>query len=357
MVNRFLHLLATRPWLLADGATGSNLFEMGLTSGDAPELWNLAHPDRISALHRSFIEAGADIILTNSFGGTRYRLKLHQAQDQVAELNKAAARIARQAADTSGREVIVAGSMGPTGEILQPIGPLSAAEAQAAFAEQAQALAAGGVDVLWIETMSSKEEVEAAIAGARSTGLPIVSTMSFDTNGRTMMSLTPAELASIHREQGLAASGSNCGVGPSEMVASIVNLSTASDPSMVFVAKANCGIPQYVNGAIHYNGTPELMAVYAGLALDAGARIIGGCCGTTPHHLKVMREALTAHVMGPKPDAATIEAQLGSLSMGAKAQLLGHMDRASGAAVGSTLRRSSKRREHQDADPNKANQT
>jgi 5-methyltetrahydrofolate--homocysteine methyltransferase len=144
---------------LADGATGSNLFDVGLMSGDAPELWNTEHPDRIANLHKSFVDAGADIILTNTFGGTVYRLKLHQAQGRMAELNQTAARIAREVADASGREVAVAGSMGPTGEIMEPIGTLTFDQAKAAFAEQALALAAGGVDVLWIETMSSREEV------------------------------------------------------------------------------------------------------------------------------------------------------------------------------------------------------
>lgn len=351
MTNRFLDLLATRPWLLADGATGSNLFGMGLVSGEAPELWNIQHPERIAMLHRQFIAAGADIILTNSFGGTRYRLKLHHMDDQVRQINHFAARIARAEADQSERPVVVAGSMGPTGEILEPIGPLSFEDARVAFEEQAQALAEGGVDLLWIETMSSKEEIEAAIAGARSTGLPIVGTMSFDTNGRTMMSLTPADLAGIHRQCGLAASGSNCGVGASDMVASIVNLATAADASMVLVAKGNCGIPQYVNGAICYNGTPELMGVYATLALDAGARIIGGCCGTTPEHLHAMRQALEHHSAGPRPDASLIESALGPLTAGARAQLDGHMDRASGAAPGANLRRTSRRRDASSGDP------
>ncbi len=142
-----MNLLASRPWLLADGATGSNLFDVGLLSGDAPELWNIDYPERITALHQSFVEAGADIILTNSFGGTSYRLKLHQAQSRVAELNHSAARLARLVADRSGREVAVAGSMGPTGEIMEPIGPLSFDLARQAFAEQARSLADGGVDV------------------------------------------------------------------------------------------------------------------------------------------------------------------------------------------------------------------
>ena len=259
-------------------------------------------------------------------------------------MNEGAARIARNETDRAGRVVLVGGSVGPTGEILEPLGPLSLAAARDAFAEQATALERGGADILWIETMSSVEETEAAIAGARATGLPVVATLSFDTNGRTMMGITPFDLAALHRRNHLAACGSNCGVGPSELVASIVNLASASDPSAILVAKANCGIPQFVNGAIQFNGTPELMAQYACLALDAGARIIGGCCGTTPDHLRVMRRALEAHVRGPVPDLATIEAKLGAISSGATAQLRGEMDRQAGAAAGATGRRTTGRR-------------
>jgi methionine synthase I (cobalamin-dependent) len=344
MNHRFADLLAQRTYLLADGATGSNLFGMGLVSGEAPELWNFEHPDRIERLHQMFVDAGADIILTNSFGGTRYRLKLHNADDRVREINLAAARIARGVADGAQRTVLVGGSIGPTGEILEPIGPLSIADAKAAFAEQARALAEGGVDVLWIETMSSREEVEAAIEAAAETGLPVVSTLSFDTNGRTMMSLTPADLADVARQHHLAGCGSNCGVGPSELVASILNLAAASAPGAVLVAKANCGLPQYVDGAIRYNGTPDLMATYVRMALDAGARIVGGCCGTSPEHLAAMRAAMDSYVPGEKPTAEHIEATLGALTQGARAQLSGHMDRASGAAAGATLRRGTGRR-------------
>jgi len=344
MTDRLTPLLAQRPWLLADGATGSNLFERGLRSGDAPELWNTEYPERIAELHRAFVEAGADIILTNSFGGTRHRLKLHKAEDRVAELNEKAARIARTEADRTARVVLVGGSMGPTGEILEPLGPLSLDAAREAFAEQATALARGGADILWIETMSSVEETEAAIAGARTTGLPVVATLSFDTNGRTMMGVTPSELAGLHRKHQLAACGSNCGTGPSELVACIVNLATASEPSAVLVAKANCGIPQFRDGEIRFNGTPELMAQYARLSLDSGARIIGGCCGTTPEHLRVMRQALETHVRGPKPDLATIETTLGAISTGATAQLRGELSRQAGAAPGATGRRPTGRR-------------
>ena len=339
--NRFTHLLATRPWLLADGATGSNLFDVGLMSGDAPELWNTEHPDRIAALHQSFVDAGADILLTNSFGGTVYRLKLHNAQSRMGELNTLAAQIARQVADASGRTIAVAGSMGPTGEIMEPIGPLTFDQAKAAFAEQALALKAGGADVLWIETMSSREEVEAAVAGAGVAGLPIVCTLSFDTNGRTMMGISPSDFSAIEKTLSprLAACGTNCGVGASEVVACIHNLAQSMGPEVVLVAKGNCGVPQYVDGAICYNGTPEIMALYARMALDAGARIIGGCCGTSAKHLRAMREALEAHTLGPAPTLEDINALLGEVSNGARAQWGGEQSRAGGAAPGANLSR------------------
>lgn len=316
VTNRFTHLLATRPWLLADGATGSNLFDVGLVSGDAPELWNTEQPAKITALHQSFVDSGADILLTNSFGGTRYRLKLHQAQDRVAELNTTAARLARAVADASGREIAVAGSIGPTGEIMEPIGPLSIAQATEAFAEQAQALAAGGADVMWIETMSSAEEVQAAVAGAATTGLPIVCTLSFDTNGRTMMGISPSDFAALEKTlvPRLAACGTNCGVGASEVVACIHNLAEAAGPDVVLVAKGNCGIPQFRGTEVVYSGTPELMASYAQFAADAGARIIGGCCGTSPAHLAAMRAALDARVPGPSPTLDEIVARIGPLT-------------------------------------------
>ena len=345
MPDRLTPLLAERPWLLADGATGSNLFERGLQSGDAPELWNSDHPQRVAELERAFIDAGADIILTNTFGGTRHRLKLHKAESRVAGVEREGG--AHRAQRNRSRRTGGAGRRkrgAYRGDSASRWGRSASTAARDAFAEQATALERGGADILWIETMSSVEETEAAIAGARATGLPVVATLSFDTNGRTMMGITPFDLAALHRRNHLAACGSNCGVGPSELVASIVNLASASDPSAILVAKANCGIPQFVNGAIQFNGTPELMAQYACLALDAGARIIGGCCGTTPDHLRVMRRALEAHVRGPVPDLATIEAKLGAISSGATAQLRGEMDRQAGAAAGATGRRTTGRR-------------
>lgn len=325
MANRFLKLLNERPFLMADGATGTNLFGMGLMTGDSPELWNFEHPERIEALHQSFVDAGADLFLTNSFGGTRNRLKLHQAQDRVHEINKRAAEIGRKVADNSGREVVVAGSIGPTGDLFEPMGSLTEADAVAAFAEQAKALAEGGVDVLWIETMSSKEEVAAAVKGAATTGLPIVTTMSFDTNGKTMMGISPADfVAFVHSlDPKPVAFGANCGVGAADLVATIVKLSEAAGPDDIIVAKGNCGIPFYEEGKIKYNGTPELMADYARIVRDAGARIVGGCCGTSPEHLQSIRHALDGHQPGARPAAAEIVARLGPVTEGAAALLAG----------------------------------
>ena len=336
-------LLSTRPWLLADGATGTNLIDMGLRSGDAPEPWNVEHPDRVERLHRNFVAAGADIILTNSFGGNRHRLALHGSQDRVAELNVHAARIARRIADESDRPIVVAGSMGPTGELFAPLGKLTVDEGSAAFAAQARALAEGGADLLWVETLSSHEEVEAALAGAHVTGLPVVCTLSFDTNGSTMMGLSPAEFAALCRTMTPAphAFGANCGLGPAETVVGVLNLAGAARDTDVIVAKGNCGIPEYVDGVIEYGGNPELMAKYARLAYDAGARIIGGCCGTTFEHLRAMHEALVRHAGGARPSGDEIASTLGEITPGGRAQLEGKMHAAT-VAVG--RRRGSRRR-------------
>ena len=333
-------LLAERPWLLADGATGTNYFAVGLQTGDAPELWNLEHPERVADLHRAFIEAGADIILTNSFGGTANRLKLHKAEDRVAEINRAAAKIARAAADEADRPVerpvVVAGSIGPTGDLFEPLGPLTMDDGIAAFTAQAQALAEGGADALWVETISSKEELAAAIAGAGTTGLPILCTLSFDTNGRTMMGITPAEVAGLARSATPVplGFGGNCGIGPAELLVALANMREAAGPEDILVAKSNCGVPEWRDGAIVYQGTPALMADYARTALDIGARIIGGCCGTTPDHIRAMHEALRDYEPGPRPDIEAIVARFGEVSRGGRAQQAGEPETAPGAEGG-----------------------
>ena len=325
-MNPFEKLLGEKTTLLADGATGTTFFGLGLQSGDAPELWNTDFPERVAGHYQSFIDVGSDLVLTNSFGGTRYRLKLHKAEERVTELNVAAAAILREVVNNCGREVIVAGSIGPTGEILAPLGSLQPEDAIAAFAEQALALEQGGADVIWIETMSSQEEVELAVKGARQTKLPIVFTMSFDTNGRTMMGVGAADLMQLQQRLGVHACGTNCGIGASEVVAAIINMQASkpegsADP--ILVAKANCGIPEFIDGEIHYNGTPEIMARYAIMARDAGARIVGGCCGTTTEHVAAMRHALDTTAPGPIPSIDEVERELGAVTRGAQAQASG----------------------------------
>jgi len=342
-------LLKERGVLLADGATGSNLFELGLQTGDSPELWNDLYPERIAGQYRSFIDAGSDIFLTNTFGGTKYRLKLHGAENRVAELNIKAARIAREQVDEAGREIVVGGSIGPTGEIFAPLGALTIEEAAAAFEEQARALKQGGVDLLWIETMSSKEEAQAAVIGGTRAGLPMVTTFSVDTNGRTMMGLSPADIVKLYYQLETLpfAVGANCGVGASESIAAVVNMVRAANSrnrNPIIVVKANCGVPEYIDGKIVYSGTEKVMAEYAKLAVDAGARIIGGCCGTTPAHVKAMRQALDSHRKSSIPDADLIEERLGQISTGAKAQLRGEMSIAAGALSDRGERKRSRRR-------------
>jgi 5-methyltetrahydrofolate--homocysteine methyltransferase len=315
MTDALSRLLADRDWLLADGATGTTLFNMGLMSGDAPELWNETEPDRIRTLYRGPVEAGSDLFLTNSFGGNASRLRLHGAEGRVRALNRIAASLGREVADAAGRTVVVAGSMGPTGEIMEPMGTLTHASAVEMFHEQAEGLKDGGADVLWVETISAPEEYRAAAEGARLAGMPWVGTMSFDTAGRTMMGMTSADMVAMvdrlaHKP---LAFGANCGVGASDLLRTILGFS-ALGPELPVVAKGNAGIPKYHDGHIHYDGTPDLMARYAVLARDAGARIIGGCCGTTPEHLVAMRAALENTPPGTRPSLDDITGALGGFS-------------------------------------------
>ena len=310
--NPLSALLAEKGALLADGATGTSLFAMGLEAGEAPELWNEQHPERITKLHQDFVDAGADIILTNSFGGTRHRLKLHKADDRVHALNRKAAEIARAVADKAPRKVIVAGSVGPTGELMVPLGALTHDAAVEAFEEQIRGLKDGGADIAWIETMSSPEEIRAAAEGAVRAGLPYIYTGSFDTAGKTMMGLHPKDLAGVAPDigEGPVAVGANCGVGASDILSTILDI-TAASPEAIVISKGNCGIPEYRGAEIYYSGTPPLMADYARLARDAGARIIGGCCGTSCEHLAAMRQALDSYTPGPRPTLETIVERIG----------------------------------------------
>jgi 5-methyltetrahydrofolate--homocysteine methyltransferase len=233
----------------------------------------------------------------------------------VRELNRIAAELGRGIADTAGRPVVVAGSMGPTGEIMEPMGSLTRDRAVEMFHEQAEGLKEGGADVLWVETISAPEEFAAAAEGCTRAGMPWCGTMSFDTAGRTMMGVTSAQMVSL--VEGLPnpplAFGANCGVGASDLMRTVLGF-VAAGPSRPIIAKGNAGIPKYHDGHIHYDGTPDLMAEYAVLARDAGATIIGGCCGTMPDHLRHMRAALESRPKGPRPTLDAIAGALGGFS-------------------------------------------
>jgi 5-methyltetrahydrofolate--homocysteine methyltransferase len=315
MTNALSRMMETRDWILADGATGTNLFNMGLSSGDAPEMWNEEHPDRIEKLYSMAVDAGSDLFLTNSFGGNAARLKLHGAEKRARELSRISAEIGREVADRRDRPVIVAGSVGPTGEIMAPMGKLTHELAVEIFHEQADGLKEGGADVLWLETISAPEEYQAAAEAFRLADMPWCGTMSFDTAGRTMMGLTSAGMADMVEKLDTPplAYGANCGVGASDLMRTVLGF-VAQGTGRPIIAKGNAGIPKYVDGHIHYDGTPELMAEYAVLARDAGATIIGGCCGTMPEHLSKMRDALETRERGERPTLDRITEALGPFS-------------------------------------------
>ena len=308
-------LLAEQTPVLADGATGTNYFDMGLESGEPPELWNVEQPAKVADLHRRFVSAGADIILTNTFGCNRNRLGLHHAEHRVFVLAKAAAAIARTVVDEADRPVVVAGSVGPTGELFAPLGALTPESAVASFREQIEGLVAGGADVAWIETMSAPAEIRAAAVAAIDVGMSYTATCSFDTAGRTMMGLLPGDLARVF--DGLAtaplAYGANCGVGAPDILVSMLEL-TSAEPLAVTICKGNCGVPRFEGTEIVYTGTPELMGRYATLAVATGARVIGGCCGTSPEHVAAMRAAIDRGSAVARPDLDRIIAEVGPLT-------------------------------------------
>ena len=290
---RWQELIDTDRPILADGAMGTMLFANGLEFGDPPEVWNLSHPDVVRRIHRGYLEAGSSIVLTNTFGGNRFRLGLHALSDRVDELNRTAAILLRAEVNAAGGGAIVAGDIGPSGEIMAPLGTLDPDEAVIGFAEQARALAVGGADVIWIETMSDLEEIRCAIEGARrgAPGLPIIATMTFDTRGRTMMGVTPEQAARSLLDWGADAIGGNCGNGPEELVPVVAKMHAIA-PDALIVAKSNAGIPELVDLRTVYRAGPDEMAARAVELRGAGARIVGACCGSTPEHLARMREAL-----------------------------------------------------------------
>jgi methionine synthase I (cobalamin-dependent) len=290
---RWRALLAEGAPILADGAMGTMLFSAGLQFGDPPEAWNVSHPEVIRRVHRGYLDAGSRIVMTNTFGGNRLRLRLHGLDSRVTELNRTAAILLRAEVDAAGGQALVAGDIGPTGEIMAPLGTLAEDEAVDVFAEQAAALIAGGVDVIWIETMSHLSEIGAAIRGTRraSATIPIIATMTFDTRGFTMMGVSPEQAARSLLEAGADAIGGNCGNGPDELQPVIEKMHAVA-PDAILVAKSNAGIPELIDLRAVYKADPATMAE-AGLGFRAaGARIIGACCGSTPDHLAAMAEAL-----------------------------------------------------------------
>jgi 5-methyltetrahydrofolate--homocysteine methyltransferase len=285
-------LAAQSPYVVLDGAMGTMLQQAGLDDGAASESWNVDRPDDVAAIHRAYLEAGAKVITTNTFGGTRPRLELQGLGDQVHELNREGARIARETARPFG--ALVAGDIGPTGELLEPLGTLTPAEAQAVFEEQVLGLVDGGIDLVIIETMSDLAEVEAAVRGVQAIAadLPIVVTLSFDTHLRTMMGVTPAAAVTTLAALGVSAVGANCGRGPEEMEAVMEQMASARPEGMLLVAQSNAGLPQLVGDHFEYDAAPERMAEHAATLRALGVDLIGACCGSTPDHLSAMAAAL-----------------------------------------------------------------
>ena len=293
MNTTFQELIETGEVILADGGMGTLLMALGLGRGVAPEMWNVEKPEQVRKIHRDYIAAGAQIILTNSFGGNRRRLSFHDVSDRTHELNRAAAHVARFEAEAAEAPVLVAGSIGPTGALMTPLGDLTFEGAKSIFEEQAGALIEGGADVLWVETMSDLEEMRAAIEGCRevATDFPIVATMTFDTHGHTSMGISPQAAVEALGEMNLLAVGGNCGNGPAEIEA-VIETMHKEDPDAVLVAKSNAGAPRMEGGRQVYDASLEIMAEHALRVRDLGARIIGACCGSTPEHIRAMGHTL-----------------------------------------------------------------
>lgn len=287
--ERWRALLGEGGAIVADGAMGTMLFSAGLQFGDPPEAWNLSHPDIVRRIHRGYLDSGSRILMTNTFGANRLRLSLHGLEHRVAELNRTAAILLRGEVDGAGGRALVAGDIGPSGSIMAPTGTLEYDEAVDVFREQAAGLVAGGVDLIWIETMSDLLEMRAAIAGVRTVApaLPLIATMTFDTRGHTMMGVSPEQAVAALATWGADAVGGNCGNGPEELL-TVIERMRAADPEALLVAKSNAGMPELVDLRAVYRTTPGTMATCAAAMRDAGARIIGGCCGTTPEHLAAM---------------------------------------------------------------------
>ena len=283
--------------LLFDGAMGTQLMAAGYRPIEAPEEWNVSSPEAVDAIHRAYLEAGADIIETNSFGGSRSKLSAYHAGERVAELNQAGARLATAARDELAPGRLVAGDMGPSGRLLPPMGDASPAELRDVFAEQAEALVAGGVDLLSMTTFFDIEEAKAAVSGARAMagGRPVLISMAFKPSPRgfrTMMGVTPAQAAEALLDAGADVVGANCEITAEEMPGLVAEFRAATDAPLVF--QPNAGQPHLVEGHTVYAETPESFAALMPALVESGADIVGGCCGTTPAHIAALAGALAA---------------------------------------------------------------
>jgi 5-methyltetrahydrofolate--homocysteine methyltransferase len=278
--------------ILMDGAMGTLLQDRGLVDGASGELWNVDRPDEVRTCHEEYARAGARILTTNTFGGTRPRLDMHGLGDRVHELSRAGAALAREVADR--HDALVAGDLGPTGELMEPLGALTADEAQRLFEEQLLGLAEGGIDLVLVETMSDLAEVSAAVAAAHRVvpDLPILATLSFDTNLRTMMGVRPADAVTALAAEGVDAVGANCGRGPEEMATIAAQLAAARPEGLLLVAQSNAGLPQLVGDHFEFDASPEVMAEHTRELRAVGIDLIGGCCGSTPAHIAAMSDAV-----------------------------------------------------------------
>lgn len=284
-----------REVLVCDGSMGTMLQKYGLALGECPEYWNLTQPGKLISVHQKYIEAGADIIITNTFGANSIKLKKFNLEVKLEEINKTGALNAKTAAKKYGRNVIVAGNIGPTGSLLEPLGFLKTEEAYESFQSQAMALEEGGADIIIIETMIALEEAVAAVRAAKeNTKLPIIACMTFEVTAakdvRTVMGVDVPSMIYELTKAGADILGSNCGNGVEQMAEVIKALRAGTDSPLI--AEPNAGMPKLKNGVIGYDETPELMASYTEILLKAGANIIGGCCGTTPRHIRQIKNKI-----------------------------------------------------------------
>lgn len=282
--------------LVGDGAMGTALQNAGLTDGGAPELWNVEHPDRVAAVLKSYTDAGAQFVTTNTFGGTRPRLAMHSLEDRVHELNKAAAEVAREVVDANPHALFVFGDVGPSGELMEPMGTLTLESAKEIFSEQIRGLVDGGVDAILIETMSDLDEVRAVVEAAHEVapGMPVVATMSFDTNLRTMMGVKPATAIQEIAGMGVRVIGANCGRGTDEMRVIAQEMADVKPEGVHILLTSNAGLPQLVGGEFVYTGSPEDYATFVSDMHKIGINAFAACCGSEPSHITAIAATLSA---------------------------------------------------------------